>query len=168
MRAARIFVKALYPGVKGDSELGRQATRDLIFTMPVRWTGDRHSKLAPTWRYYFDYTAVHQRAKFPNGVPHGNEITYALDTGDINPGTKAIFTNEDREYARRVSDYWFEFARTGKPTSQGSPAWPNHNTRQDETMLFGDTIAVQKNFMKTRLNILIGGTKILSAVSNRK
>jgi para-nitrobenzyl esterase len=144
------------------------AVRDLIFTMPVRWIADRHSKLAPSWRYYFDYIAVKERANFPNGVPHGGEIVYAMDTGDIFPGTKDIFTDEDREFARRVSDYWFEFARTGRPSSQGNPEWPNDTGRQDKTMLFGEKIEVQTNFMKTRLNIFIGVTKILGRVLNRK
>ncbi len=166
--AAGIFVKALYPGVKDEAELGRQAVRDLIFTMPVRGIADRHSKLAPVWRYYFDYTAVRLRDKFPNGVPHGAEIPFVMDTGDIFPGTKDIFTDEDREYARRVSDYWFEFARTGIPTSRGGPPWPSDSGRQDKTMQFGNPMAVQTNFMKARLNILIGGGKILGNVLNRR
>jgi para-nitrobenzyl esterase len=168
LRASGIFVKPLYPGVRGDSELGRQVTRDLLFTMPVRWIADRHAKLASSWRYYFDYTAVKERAKFPDGVPHGAEIVYPLDTGDIYEGTKNVFTNEDREFARRVSDYWFEFARTGKPASKGSPEWPNDDGRQDKTMLFGQTLDVRTNFMKFRLNRFIGAMKLLGAISNRK
>ena len=72
--AAGFLIRALYPIVKDDTELARQATRDLVFTMPVRWVADRHAKRAPTWRYYFDYTAIKQRSKFTNGVPHGAEI----------------------------------------------------------------------------------------------
>ncbi len=124
--------------------------------------------IAPSWRYYFDYTAVKNRAKFTNGVPHGGEILYVMDTGDFSPDTKDIFTDEDREFARRISDYWFEFARTGKPSSSGGPEWPNDDGSHDKTMLFGETIAVQTNFMKARLNIFIGGTKILGNISNRK
>lgn len=168
MRAAHIFLKGLYPGVKGDRELGRQATRDLVFTMPVRWIADRHAKLAPSWRYYFDYTAVQERARFPNGVPHGSEIVYALDTGDIYEGTKGVFTDEDREFARRVSDYWFQFARTGRPTAKGSPEWPSDNRGRDRTMQFRQPIAVQANFMKARLNVFIASIKILGAISKRK
>ena len=85
--------------------------------MPVRWIADRHSKLAPSWRYCFDYTAVKERTSFPNGVPHGGEIVYAMDTGDIYEGTKNTFTEADQEYARSISDYWFEFAQSGRPTS---------------------------------------------------
>ena len=61
--AAGFLVRALYPGVKTRTELARQATRDVVFTMPARWAADRHAKRAPTWRYYFDYTAVNARAK---------------------------------------------------------------------------------------------------------
>ena len=168
MRGAGILLKVLYPGVRGDDQLARQVTRDLVFTLPVRWTADRHAKLACTWRYYFDYTAVHERAKFPNGVPHGAEIVYALDTGDIYEGTRDIFTDQDRRFARRVSDYWFEFARTGKSTSRGGPDWPNDGTMRDRTMQFRRPIAVQANFMKARLNVFIGSIKILGAISSRK
>jgi para-nitrobenzyl esterase len=168
MRAAHILLKMLYPGVKGDRELGRQATRDLVFTMPVRWIADRHAKLAPSWRYYFDYTAVQERSRFPDGVPHGSEIVFALDTGDIYEGTKGIFTDQDREFARRVSDYWFQFARTGKPAAKGSPEWPSDSRGRDRTMQFRQPIAVQANFMKARLNVFIASMKILGSISKRK
>ena len=159
--ASHIFVKALYPGVRDQQELGRQVVRDAVFTMPVRWIADRHAKLAPTWRYYFDYTAVRNRPKFPNGVPHGSEIIYPLDTGDIYEGTRDIFTDADRDYAGRVSGYWFEFARTGKPASPRGPEWVSDTLLRDRTMVFGRTIHQQPNFMKARLNAFIGATKIL-------
>src|SRR5207249_2834921 len=59
--AAGLVLKVLYPGVKDDAELSRRAMRDLVFTMPARSIADRHSRLAPTWRYYFEYTAVKDR-----------------------------------------------------------------------------------------------------------
>jgi para-nitrobenzyl esterase len=159
--ASHIFVKALYPGVPNQRELGRQVVRDLIFTMPVRWAADRHAKRANTWRYYFDYTAVNGRPKSPNGVPHGSEIVYALDTGDIFEDTRAVFTDADRDYARRVSGYFFEFARSGKPASPGSPPWINDKVGQDRTLEFGSTMVLKPNFMKPRLNVFIGLMKIL-------
>jgi carboxylesterase type B len=112
--------------------------------------------------------AAWQRASFPNGVPHGGEIVYVMDTGDIYEGTKNTFTKADQEYARSVSDYWFEFAQTGKPVSRGSPEWPSNNGDRDSTMQFGETIAIKTNFMKARLNVFIGAIKITSAISNRK
>jgi para-nitrobenzyl esterase len=166
--AASIVVKALYPGVTDDSQLGREAMRDLLFTMMARWIADRHSRLAPSWRYYFTYVPVNNRAKQPYGVPHDGEIVFVMGTGDIDPHTKDTFTDADREMSRRVSDYWFEFARTGTPASNGSPEWPNHTVRQDRTMEFGETIAVQTNFMKRRLDLFIGILRTLDRILDRE
>ena len=115
LTGAGFAARILYPGTRDENERARQATRDLIFTMPARWIGDRHGRRAKTWRYYFDYTAQKLRPKFPNGVPHGGEIVYAFDTGDLFDGTKDIFTADDRAMATRMSDYWVGFARTGAP-----------------------------------------------------
>ncbi len=162
--AKGIFVKALYPGVRDQKELGRLVARDLVFTMPVRWAADRHSKLAQTWRYYFDYTAAHERVKDPHGVPHGAEIVYFLDNLRTLPGP---YSESDREYARKVSEYVFEFARVGTPASPRAPGWPDHNTR-DETMVFGKAMVPQNNFMKARLNVMIGAIKLLGPMFARK
>jgi len=101
-------------------------------------------------------------------VAHGNDTPYFLDTGDIAPSTRDIFSDEDRAYAQRASAYWFQFARTGAPAAAGGPAWPGDDGRQDKTMLFGETVIVQTNFMKARLDVLIGVTKILDSVLNRE
>jgi para-nitrobenzyl esterase len=164
LRSAGIFLKMLYPGVRDDKILGRQVMRDVVFTMPVRWVADRHSKRAPTWRYYFDYTAVKDRQKFPHGVPHGSEIVYMLDTGDIYPDTKRIFTPADREYAQRVSEYLFQFAHSGTPAAPGGPVWPSSGARQDRTMVFGKAMAAQANFMKARMSTFLGLSKIVGSM----
>ncbi|MBX9588663.1 MAG: carboxylesterase/lipase family protein [Hyphomonadaceae bacterium] len=166
--AAGFLVRALYPGAKDDTELARQATRDLVFTMPARWIADHHAKRAPTWRYYFDYSAVKTRRTFANGVPHGAEVPYVLNTVDIFEGTKKIATAEDLEFARSTSDYLFEFARTGKPAAGDSPAWPSHRARQDRTLILGETIEARSNFMRARLNIFLGAGRVLDRVLGRR
>jgi para-nitrobenzyl esterase len=167
LRGSGLAMRILYPGVSDEAVLARQTSRDLIFTLPVRWIADRHAKLAPTWRYYFDYTALENRPGYPRGVPHGAEIAYMLDTGDLYEGTRTIFTAADREYAGRVSDYWFSFAKTGRPQSATGLEWPSHRQHLDRTMVFGKTIAVQSNFMRPRLNILMGVMRIISRLMNR-
>ena len=166
--AAGFLVRALYPGAKDDTDLARQATRDLVFTMPVRWLADRHAKHAPTWRYYFDYTAVKLRKKFSNGVPHGSEIAYFMNTVDVHEGTKDILTAEDRAFARRTSDYVFEFARTGKPAASDSPSWSNHRIRDDKTLILGETITELPNFMRARMNIFLAVSRVLDRVLGRR
>ncbi len=161
-------MKVLYPGVKDDRVRANQAVRDIIFTSPVRAIADSHSKIAPSWRYYFDYIAFKARTDFPNGVPHGGEICYFLDTCDLNVSTKDIFTDADRDFSGRASGYMLEFARTGKPSVSGGPDWPQDDAGNDRTMIFGETIKVEKNFMKTRLNIFLKGSKLLGPMFKGK
>ncbi len=157
---AGLLVRTLYPGVQDADERARQVTRDLVFTMPVRWIADRHAKLAPTWRYYFDYTAEKLRPSRPNGVPHGGEILFVMNTGDIYDRTRPLFTDQDRRFSQTISDYWFNFARSNAPSADGGPPWPNDRGRFDRTMIFGETIRVEEDFMKRRLNFLIGVSKV--------
>ncbi|MBA3340380.1 MAG: carboxylesterase/lipase family protein [Gemmatimonadaceae bacterium] len=148
---ARILVKRLYPNVKDDNQLGREVLRDLLFTTFVRRIADVHARKAPSWRYYFSYVPVGLRANSPS-VAHGNEIPFVMGTG----GISETFTGADREMSRRVGDYWFEFARTGKPAPKGEPAWPQYHGNNDKTMEFGETIAVQTSFMRTRMRVFTG------------
>jgi para-nitrobenzyl esterase len=166
--AAGFLVKVLYPGVKDDADLARQVARDLVFTMPVRAIADRHAKRAPTWRYYFDYVTVKQRPDFANGVGHGAEIPYFLDTGDIFEGTRAIFTDADRALARRASDYLFAFARDGRPSAPGAPPWPSDTRVRDRTMVFSGNVEVERRFMRARLNVMIGASKIAGRLLARR
>lgn len=166
--AAGFLVKVLYPGVRDDSDLARQVARDLVFTMPVRGIADRHAKRAPTWRYYFDYVAVKHRPEFPFGAGHGAEIPFMLDTGDIFEGTREIFTDADRALARQTNDYLFAFARDGRPSASGSPAWPSDPRLRDWTMLFADKVEVESGFMRARLNLMIGASKIAGRLLGRQ
>jgi para-nitrobenzyl esterase len=166
--AAGFLVKALYPGIKDDAELARQVARDLVFTMPVRGIADRHAKRAPTWRYYFDYVAVKQQPGSPSGAAHGAEIPYFLDTGDIFEGTREIFTDADRALARTASDYLFAFAKDGRPSAPSAPPWPSDTRVRDRTMVFGGKVEVERRFMRARLNVMIGASKIAGRLLARR
>ena len=167
MGIAKIAVKPLFPDAKTDNQLGRELIRDLIFTAFAKRMADYHAVRAPTWRYYFSYVAQNLRAKEP-GVPHGGEIVFVFGTGDIAPQYKDIWTDADRTMSKRVQDYWFEFARTSKPAPSGEPTWTQASSTSDETMVFGDTIALQKNMFKTRLDVLIDLLSVLGKLLDRE
>lgn len=159
--AAGFALKLLYPGVPAH-KLPRQALRDILFTMNTRWIADRRARRAPTWRFYFDYAAAKDRPNWPNGVPHGGEVIYFLDTLDQS------YAKRDRDYARKVSGYVFAFARTGKPSFAGSPAWQDHKLLRDRTLVFGpEKIEQRRNFMKARLDVLKGVAKIVDTVFDK-
>jgi para-nitrobenzyl esterase len=93
---------------------------------------------------------------------------YALDTCDIYEPTKNTFTNADRDYARRVSEFWFQFAKVGKPISEGSSSWPSDTATRDRTMLFSKSMQVKSDFMRARLNVFIAAGKILATFAKPK
>ncbi len=165
--AAGFLVRVLYPGERDRGEVARQAARDVVFTMPVRWLADAHATRASTWRFYFDHVTVANQPKYPNGAPHGAEVPYVLDTLDLFSGTKDIAVEADRKIARALSGYWFEFARTGNPKADGAPPWPSHQAKRDRTLFVGDKIEVDDNFMRARLNILLGVTRFLTHLFGR-
>lgn len=162
---ASIAVKALYPGVTDDGTLGRYVIRDLIFTSFARRMSELHSRTAPAGQYYFSYVPENLRDTEP-GVPHGGEIPFVFGTGDIE--YKDQFTDADRAISKAVGDYWFEFARSGTPTAEGQPDWLQTSRANDQTMEFGETIALQKNFMRTRLDVYIGLLNIVGRLLGRE
>jgi para-nitrobenzyl esterase len=151
MRGSRFALKILYPKVKDEREMARQAARDIVFTLPARWVGDRHARVAPVYRYYFDFVAPEKRASLANGVPHGAEIAYFLDTSDMSPAA--------RQRARQLSDLLVAFARTGLP--QASLAWRAHSGKEDWTLVIGEKLEMVKNFWRPRLNAMKNGAKVL-------
>ena len=163
--AAHLPLRALYPDARDDDDLGRQSVRDAIFTMNARWAADRHSRLAPTWRYYFDYVAVGGRSQV-NGAYHGGDVMFTLDSHEA-MGSAVRFTEADRAFSRTVGDYWFGFARTGTPSSPSGPDWPEHKDSQDRTMVLSAVPSVEVNFMRTRLNLFIGSVSVLDRLFRR-
>jgi len=155
---SKIVVKALYPKVLSDAELGRQVIRDAVFTAFARRISYLHSQKAPVWRYYFSYVQERLRASQP-GVPHGGEIVFMLDTGNDCGCTAATFTKADSDLARRTGDSWVAFARTNNPQTPALPMWSEDSAKNDRLLEFSETIAARKSFMQPRLNTMILGLK---------
>lgn len=155
---SKVFVKALYPKVSNDKELGRQVIRDALFTAFARRISYLHSQKAPTWRYYFNYTQEKLRGK-QIGVPHGGEIIYVFDSANMCACLSAPFTPSDKRMSKNLADSWATFARSGSPQTQQLPVWPKDSVANDRLMEFTQAPIVRKNFMQPRLNSLIIGLK---------
>jgi len=155
------LIKLLYPGVKGDAELGRQVCRDMAFTtmgFVVMQAQQRAGQ--PCWRYYFDYVAEAERKTYANGTWHGNEIPYVFDTLRLTPPACDYVTADDLAFSAKVCDYWAEFARAATSASEqldGVLRWPACTRRKDRTMLIGVNkqaqFRISNRFMRTRMQL---------------
>ncbi len=134
-------LRAAY-GSLSEEEFRRQAMGDVVFVAPSRWIAGEASDGKPSFLYYFSYLASMRRGKVP-GAGHGTEIPYVFQTGDRTPLARFL-TDEDRAMSRMMSACWVAFARTGKPSCEGAPAWPAYNRADDVQMQLGETVAVGK------------------------
>ena len=151
---ARVLVKAFYPEVKDERQLGLAMGRDVGFTAFARRIAYLHSQKSPTWRYYFSHTGVGAGS---TGAGHGAEVPYVMGTTQQCQCLGRPATPLDLTVERRLGDRWFAFAATGKP--EGSIAWPNDNRGRGVVLDIGDQDTVRPAFMSARLNTIITGLK---------
>ncbi|MCM3902446.1 MAG: carboxylesterase family protein [Pyrinomonadaceae bacterium] len=111
------------------------AGTDRVQAEPARFTATAFiANGASAYVYRFSYIPAAMRERWPNGVPHGAEISYVFGTVGARPG--ATLTPEDQAVARTVNTYWSNFAKTGDPNGAGLPKWPRHDPSKNEILEF--------------------------------
>ena len=154
------LIKLLYPGVKGDEELGRQVCRDMAFTTMgyvVMQAQQRVGGLC--WRYWFDYVAEAEHATYINGAWHGNEVPYVFDTlGQVEPSRQYV-NERDLQFAAHVADYWVSFARDAgrRDILPGPTHWPACRKGRDVLLRIGvnkhAAFRLENRFMRARMSL---------------
>ncbi|MGU3522665.1 carboxylesterase/lipase family protein [Enterobacteriaceae bacterium C23F] len=153
------LIKLLYPGVKGDEELGRQVCRDMAFTTLGFVVMQAHQRIGqPCWRYWFDYVAQAEHDTYKNGAWHGNEVPYVFDTLTLTEPARQYVNEHDLAFAKQVADYWVSFAREASVTNDtlhGPVRWPAAIKGRDRLLRIGLSKAagyrVENRFMRARL-----------------
>jgi len=76
------------------------------------------------------------------------------------PNEERPFSEADRAFAARVSEYWFTFARDAteyKHQLEGEVVWPAWHPGSDVTMSLGDDrksgLVLKRNFMRARMRL---------------
>lgn len=107
---------------------------DFYFVAPTLFLARRHSAVAPTWHYRFDWLPASARGKLW-GAPHGSELPYLFGT----PAQAAMRWDEaDAALSERIMDRWTRFARTGDPNDPDEAAWLRMDAASGATFLIGD------------------------------
>ena len=148
--AASPELRAAYPGVSPDTELGRQLFNDGVFGAPARWIARREHRGAPVWLSYFSYVPERQRTTRP-GTNHASEIPFVFDSLDAVPGRTPLVTPSERALTRLAHSCWVAFAWRGVPTCDGQ-AWPAYDPSTDQLLEFGIDTGVRTAFRRRQLD----------------
>ena len=134
--AERAAALAIYDpqGLRNPMAIGSVLAGDQGFIEPARFVARAFNQHAtPVYVYRFSYVAESMRKEW-FGVPHAAEIPFVFDTMQARYGDKT--TPQDRAAAKATQAYWVAFARTGKPSAPGLPAWPAYRAQDDVLMDF--------------------------------
>jgi para-nitrobenzyl esterase len=153
------IIKLLYPGVKGDAELGRQVCRDMAFTSLGLVVMQAQQRIGqPCWRYWFDYVAEAEHDTYANGAWHGNEVPYVFDNLMLTEPARHYVNERDLAFAAKVADYWVSFAREASVTCdvlQGPVRWQSCGKGRDRLLRMGLNkhagFRMTNRFMRARL-----------------
>ncbi len=89
------------------------------------------AKGAAVYEYRFGYVAPAALAGSSYGANHSTEVAYVFDhVAAIYPSV----TSADQAVAKRLADYWANFARKGDPNGPGLPAWPRYDAKGDRLL----------------------------------
>ncbi|MGK9174987.1 carboxylesterase/lipase family protein [Yokenella regensburgei] len=154
------IIKLLYPGVKGDRELGRQVCRDMAFTTAGLVVMQAQQRVRqPCWRYWFDYVAEAEHDTYANGAWHGNEVPYVFDNLTLTEPARRYVNKRDRAFAAHVADYWVSFARHASArnvTLAGPVPWQASVKGRDRLLRIGLNkhagFRMVNRFMRARLS----------------
>ncbi len=132
-RNAMDELKTLYSPYASDATMLRnQVFGDTIFGAPARKIAAEAASGAPVFLYRFGYVAEALRQSWP-GAAHGSDPIYVFDNlKRLHPAATA----QDVAMAGVMHACWASFAKTGRPTCPGGPAWPAYDAKTDRLMLF--------------------------------
>lgn len=135
---------AFYPA-SNDAEAAisqRNLSRDETFGAGVFYwakTQLAYGK-SPVFVYNFNRQVPGYTEETRFGAFHTGEVPYAYDNLDK---VRRPFESVDFQLAKRVSNYWVNFAKTGNPNAQGLPEWPKFLSGNEVMQLDVETKASQ-------------------------
>jgi para-nitrobenzyl esterase len=98
----------------------------------------QHGAAAYMYIFKHENPALVPGTQHKMGTPHAMEIVYKFN--NVQPseggggGLMSITRPESVKAAHNMSEMWSTFARTGRPTAQGQPAWPAYTIEKRATM----------------------------------
>ncbi|HLY91621.1 MAG TPA: carboxylesterase/lipase family protein [Candidatus Angelobacter sp.] len=141
----------IYPAASDEQAVKSfySAYRDQAFGWEMRTWARAATKTGhqPAYLYYFSHRPPGPQSERLRAF-HAAEIPYVFGTFFW----PFPWEDGDHKLSDAVTSYWVNFAATGNPNGNGLPKWPAYNAADDQSLEFGDQIAVRANVNKAGLD----------------
>jgi para-nitrobenzyl esterase len=145
----------LYPAGSDEQAVNSfySAYRDQVFGWEMRTWARMATKSGrqPAYLYYFSRRPPGPQSERLRAF-HAAEIAYVFG----NFPWPFPWQDADHKLSDAITSYWVNFASTGNPNGNGVPNWPVYNAAEDQSLEFGDQIAVRANVNKAGLDFFDG------------
>ena len=125
----------------------------------------RHSAAGGnTYMYFINKPAISPEL----GVMHSAEISYIFDNAVSDPmGSGEMIGNDDCEFRHVTKEMWTNFARTGDPSTD-KYEWKKFSGDDRQTMVFDETIGMQKDIFGKREDLMMSWAERLGNGSAKR
>jgi para-nitrobenzyl esterase len=134
------FLK-LYPAANDDEALVSAESLsgdDFIAFSTWKWM-DLHSKSgAPVYQYHFEQTPKYKPGYKMGTLPaeeagarHAGELEYVFGTLRL-AQPESPWADDDFKLSDAIGTYWTNFIKTGKPSGNALPDWPQYKSKDDK------------------------------------
>ena len=145
----------LYPAATDEEAVKSfySAYRDQAFGWEMRTWARMAGRTGhqPAYLYYFSRRPPGPQSEKLRAF-HAAEIAYVFGTFPW----PFPWEDADRKLSDAIISYWVNFAATGNPKGNGLPRWPAYNALEDQSLEFGDQIAVRAQINKAGLDFFDG------------
>jgi len=123
-------------GLNKPQTIAQAISSDFLMVEPARFVMREAVKQGQTvYGYRFAYVADSLKKQWA-GAYHATDIPYAFNTVDAK--YKDELTENDREMATLIHQYWVNFIRYGNPNGSTLPQWTPYRIEKDNIMLFSN------------------------------
>ncbi|HET9280553.1 MAG TPA: carboxylesterase/lipase family protein [Candidatus Angelobacter sp.] len=158
------FLK-LYPAGSDEEAVKSfySAFRDQSFGWEMRTWARMATKTGhqPAYLYYFSRRPPGPQSERLRAF-HASELSYVFGTFFW----PFPWEDTDKKLSDAITSYWVNFAKTGNPNGENLPQWPAYNATADQSLEFGDQIAVHANINKAGLDFFDGYYQTLAEQKN--
>jgi para-nitrobenzyl esterase len=141
----------IYPAATDEQAVRSfySAYRDQVFGWEMRSWVRAAAKTGhqPAYLYYFSRRPPGPQSERLRAF-HASEIPYVFGTFFW----PFPWEEADHKLSDAITSYWVNFATTGNPNGNGLPKWPAYNAAEDQSLEFGDQIAVRAHVNKAGLD----------------